>query len=111
LTHLASALRLNPKHSSAAQLTVKLLSKDQWCVPRGAALKYSGANDQELKYGQPGEVLLATTWAPDGKIVAVTGDGKLLRADSESKVFQRAQQLDSTSAGLSPLHSGLTAGC
>ena len=98
LTHLARSLVLNPKNSRAARLTVKLLSEKRWCPPMTPALKYPA----ELKYGQPGEVLLATTWAPDGKIVSLATDGTLLRADAESAKFKpAAQQLDPKPAGLS----------
>jgi hypothetical protein len=99
LTHLASALRLNPKHSLAARLTVKLLSENRWCPPMTPALKYPA----ELKYGQQGKVLLATTWAPDGKIVSVAEDGTVLTAGSESTEFSSpaAQQLDPKPEGLS----------
>jgi hypothetical protein len=98
LTHLARSLVLNPKNSHAARLTVKLLSEKRWCPPRTPALKYPA----ELKYGQPGVALLATTWAPDGKIVSLATDGTLLRADAESTEFKpAAQQLDPKPAGLS----------
>ena len=91
LTHFASALNLNPKHSRSARFTVKLLSEKRWCPPRTPALKYP----TDLKYGQPGKALLATTWAPDGKIVSLAEDGTVLRADDHSTEFSTAaQQLD-----------------
>jgi hypothetical protein len=91
LTHLARSLALDPKNSLAARLTTKLLSEKRWCPPITPALKYPA----QLKYGQPGEVLLATAWAPDGKIVSLAKDGTLLRADTESTEFKpAAQQLD-----------------
>jgi hypothetical protein len=90
LTHLAAALTLDPKNSDAARLTVELLSK-KWCPPLTPSLKYPA----KLTYGKPGKTLLATTWAPDGKIVSLAEDGTLLRADAKSTEFeQAAQQLD-----------------
>jgi len=92
LTHFARALVLNPKNSKAVERTVELLSKNQWCPPRTPALKHPA----DLKYGQQGKVLLATTWAPDGKIVSLAEDGAVLRADANSTKFEpAAQQLDS----------------
>jgi WD40 repeat protein len=93
LTHLARSLFLNPKNSVAARLTIKLLSEKRWCPPITPA----------LKYGQPGEVLLATVWAPDGKIVSMAKDGTLLRADTGSAEFKKlaAQQLDPIPGALS----------
>jgi WD40 repeat protein len=89
LTHLAAALTLGPKNSDAARLTVKLLSKE-WCQPLTPSLKYPA----KLTYGKPGKTLLATTWAPDGKIVSLAEDGTLLRADAKSPEFEQAAQLD-----------------
>jgi hypothetical protein len=90
LTHLAAALTLDLKNSDAARLTVLLLSKE-WCQPLTPSLKYPA----KLTYGKPGKTLLATTWAPDGKIVSLAEDGTLLRADAKSPEFeQAAQQLD-----------------
>lgn len=100
LTHLSRALVLNPRNSVAKRFTVKLLSEKSWCRPMTPALEYTPAP----KYGQPGKVLplLATTWAPDGKIVSLATDGKLLRADAKSTEFKpAAQQLDSIPDGLS----------
>jgi len=93
LTHLARALFLNPRNSRAARLTVKLLSEKRWCPPLTPA----------LKYGQRGDVLLATTWAPDGKIASLTKDGAVLRADVKSSEFKKlpAQQIDQIPARLS----------
>ena len=93
LTHLARALFLDPRNSRAARLTVKLLSETRWCPPLTPA----------LKYGQRGDVLLATTWAPDGKIVSLAQDGAVLRADVKSSEFKKlpAQQLDPIPARLS----------
>jgi WD40 repeat protein len=86
LTHLARSLVLDPKNSVAARLTVKLLSETQWSPPMTPA----------LEYGRPGKGLLATTWAPDGKIISLAEDGAVLRADGKSTDFSKpaAQQLD-----------------
>jgi WD40 repeat protein len=86
LTHLARALVLDPRNSHAARLAVKLLSEKLWCPPMTPV----------LEYGRPGKGLLATTWAPDGKIVSIAEDGTVLRADRDSTDFDTvaAQQLD-----------------
>jgi len=93
LTHLAGALILDPKNSLAAQLTVKLLSEKRWCPPLTPV----------LEYGRPGKGLLATTWAPDGKIISLAEDGTVLRADRKSIDFDKpaTQQLDPKPEGLS----------
>jgi hypothetical protein len=90
LHDFAIALRYDRGNEDAAKKVCELLTQNAWCPPLTAPLHY------------PGAAILSATFSPDGKVFAVTGDGKLLSCDQDSSkgfkvvdtLFQAAQSDD-----------------